>query len=67
MGGTIEAYRWMINFAKKEGSFGVQEADADIAAGSWFEVNDFEPAVVEKQYRTNENRINGTRGTTLRQ
>lgn len=67
MGGTIEAYRWMINYGKKEGAFGTQEADADIAAGSWFEVNDFEPATVEKAYRTNQNRINGVRGKTQRQ
>ncbi|HKQ06605.1 MAG TPA: hypothetical protein VJ464_15840 [Blastocatellia bacterium] len=67
MSGTTKAYRWMINYGKSEGQFGIQEADADIAAGSWYEVNDFKPTEIEKTYRTNQNRINGTRGKTLRQ
>jgi hypothetical protein len=67
MGGTIKAYAWAWNLAKKEAAYGVQVADADIAAGSWLEIDDFAPAKVEKTYRTNANRINGARGKTLRQ
>jgi len=65
MGGTIEAYEWAVGLAKKEGSYGVQVADADLT--TWLEVDDFEPAKVEKQYRTNQNRIKGARGKTVRQ
>jgi hypothetical protein len=65
MGGTIEAYRWAVGLAKKEAAYGVQVADADMTA--WLEINDFEPAKVDKEYRTNVNRIKGARGKTLRQ
>src|SRR6185369_7573889 len=67
MGGTTEAYRWAVAQEKKEGAYGTQVADVDIAVGVWLEINDFEPAKVEKEYRTNANRIKGARGKTLRQ
>jgi hypothetical protein len=65
MGGTIEAYRRAVCFPKKESAYGTQILDADLA--TWIESNDFEPAKVEKTYRTDQNRINGTRGMTQRQ
>jgi hypothetical protein len=65
MGGTIEAYAWAVGIAKKEASYGVQVADADMSA--WLEINDFEPAKIDKLYRTNEKRIKGARGKTVRQ
>lgn len=65
MGGTIEAYRRAICLNKKESPFGNVLLDADLV--TWIEVNDFEAAKVEKAYRTDAGRINGTRGMTQRQ
>jgi hypothetical protein len=65
MGGNINAFRQALSLTKREAVFGTQVADADLT--TWVEMDEFAPAKIEKEFRTNAGRINGARGKTLRQ
>jgi hypothetical protein len=62
MGGTTEAYRWAVSLAKREASYGVQVPDADLT--KWLEILDADFAKISKEFRTNEQYVNGVRGKT---
>jgi hypothetical protein len=65
MAGTTEAQRNGFSIENIEASFGTTIGMSDL--DQWIQVNDFEPAKIEKQFRTDEGKINGTRGKTQRQ
>ena len=65
MGGTIKAYRTALILTGAEALYGVQIGDGSLT--KWIETNEFQPGKVEKQYRTDQNRINGLRGMSQRQ
>jgi hypothetical protein len=65
MAGTIEALRNGFSLPNVEAAFGTTIGMADL--DQWIEVNDPEFVKIEKQFRTNEGKINGTRGKTQRQ
>lgn len=65
MAGNVQAFRQAISLVKREAAFGTQVADADLT--TWIEMDEFAPSKIEKEFRTNSNRINGVRGKTQRQ
>lgn len=65
MGGTTEAIRLATSLANKEATFGTVMTLASLT--DMFVLNSFNPAVITPTYRTDENKINGTRGKTQRQ
>jgi hypothetical protein len=65
MSGTTQAFRQAISIPSVEANFGTLLGLASLT--QWIECNEFEPAKIEKQLRTNQNKIDGTRGKTNRQ
>jgi len=65
MGGTTEATRQATLLTAKEAVFGTAIVVANLI--DMYVLNSFNPAVINKAYRTDANKINGTRGMTQRQ
>ena len=65
MGGTTEAFQWATSIPSAEASFGTAIPLVNLT--DWLTINEFNPAKIDKTFRTDQNRIKGSRGVQTRQ